>query len=42
MAISLINLKTLQMNCSNIKDGGRKLQRKKVCNNERIVIYNEK
>jgi hypothetical protein len=43
MAISLINLKTLQMNCSDIKDGESKLQRKRVCgSNERSVIYNEK
>lgn len=43
MAISLTNLKTLQMNCSNIKDGVRKMQRKRVAgNNERVVIYNEK
>jgi hypothetical protein len=33
MAISLINLKTLEMNCSNMKEGGRKLQRRRVGGN---------
>lgn len=44
MAISLINLKTLEMNCWDLKGGESKLQRRRVGGggNERSVIYNEK
>jgi hypothetical protein len=41
MAISLVNLKTLEMNCSDIKHAEKKLQRRKI-GEAKAVIYREK
>jgi hypothetical protein len=41
MAISLVNLKTLEMNCSDIKMADKKLPRRKI-GEQKAVVYREK